>query len=55
MTHYYYGVEDGNDFQAVNIVETSEDMHFDVLFQGQLQGHFDRRLSAGICCGTAWA
>ena len=41
VTHYYYGVDDGNDFQAVNIVETSEDMHFDVLFQGKPQGHFD--------------
>lgn len=41
VRHYYYGVEDGNDFQAVNIVETSEDMHFDVLFEGRPAGHFD--------------
>lgn len=41
VRHYYYGIEDGNDFQAVNIVETSEDMHFDVLFEGRPAGHFD--------------
>lgn len=37
---YYYGVQEDNDFQAVNIVETSHDMDFDVLFQGRNVGHF---------------
>ena len=36
----WYGVNEENDVQAVNIVETSCDMSFDVLVHGELFGHF---------------
>lgn len=39
-TYYFYGTEDNDDIQAINIVETSEDMQFDVLFKGENIGHF---------------
>jgi len=38
---YYYGERDNDDIQAVNIVETTERMSFDVLFKDELFGHFD--------------
>ena len=33
--HYYYGVEDNNDFVANNIVETSTYMEYDLYFKGE--------------------
>ena len=36
----WYGIEDGNDVQAINIVETSVDMSFDVMVRGSFFGHF---------------
>ena len=38
--HYYYGLNSDNDFQAVDIVETTKDMSFTVLFHGNEYGHF---------------
>ena len=38
---YYYGEKDNDDIQAVNIEETVTHMSFDVLFKGELFGHFD--------------
>ena len=38
--YYYYGVEEGNDFRAVNIVETTKDMSFTVMFRGEVYGEF---------------
>lgn len=38
---YFYGERDDDDIQAVNINETNADMSFDVMFKGQLFGHFD--------------
>ena len=40
-TVIWYGVEDGNDVQAINIVETSTDMSFDVMVRGSFFGHFE--------------
>lgn len=37
----YYGEQDNNDVQAVNVNETSTGMCFDVLIHGELFGHFD--------------
>ncbi len=37
----YYGENDGNDVQAVNLVETSTKMCFDVLIHGELFGYFE--------------
>ena len=37
----WYGVEEGNDVQAVNIVETSYDMTFDVIYKGDIIGNFN--------------
>lgn len=39
--HYWYGVQDNDDIQAVNIDERSDGMSFDVLFQKKLFGHFE--------------
>ncbi|MDD6468181.1 MAG: UDP-N-acetylmuramate--L-alanine ligase, partial [Erysipelotrichaceae bacterium] len=36
----WYGIEEHNDVRAINIVETSYDMEFDVLVHGTLFGHF---------------
>ena len=38
--YYYYGVEEGNDFRAVNIQETTKDMRFTVEFRGEVYGEF---------------
>jgi len=40
VEHYYYGETADDDIQAINIVETTTDMAFDVLFKGQLIGSF---------------
>lgn len=37
----YYGEQNNNDVQAVNVNETSTGMCFDVLIHGELFGHFD--------------
>lgn len=37
---YWYGKEDNDDIQAVNIDERSDGMDFDVLFEGNLFAHF---------------
>lgn len=41
IPHYFYGVGEENDIRAINVIETSEKMSFDVLFSGKLIGHFD--------------
>lgn len=41
MPHLYYGVEDGNDLQAVNIIETTRDMSFDVVYFGKNLGNVE--------------
>ncbi len=38
---YFYGTEDNDDIQAINIEETTTHMQFDVLFKGEMFGHFD--------------
>lgn len=38
--HYWYGLEEQDDIQAVNIHEDSEGMEFDVLFEGKMFAHF---------------
>lgn len=38
--HYYYGLKEDNDFQAVNLVETEVDMSFDVVFHKEHIGHY---------------
>ena len=38
---YYYGIEDNDDLQAVNILEDDKGMSFDVLLKGEMFGHFD--------------
>ena len=40
VPHYWYGTEDSDDLQAINIDERSDGMEFDVLFQKQQFGHF---------------
>ncbi len=40
VPHYWYGVKDDDDIQAVNCVETNEYMEYDVLFQKKMFGHF---------------
>ncbi len=39
--HYWYGVEDNDDLQAINIHEDAEGMSFDVIFEKQEAGHFE--------------
>ncbi len=39
--HLYYGVKDGNDIQAVRVVENSGGMSFDVIFNHENVGHFE--------------
>ena len=39
--HYWYGLQDNDDIQAVNVAETENGMHFDVLFEGKMYAHFD--------------
>ena len=37
----YYGENNNNDVQAINIVESNTNMTFDVLYQNKMFGHFD--------------
>ena len=41
VPHYWYGLEDNDDIQAVNVDERLDGMSFDVLFKGEMFGHFD--------------
>lgn len=41
---YYYGLNDGDDFQAINIKRTDLGSEFDVKHDGQILGHFEIRL-----------
>ena len=38
--HLYYGLEDGNDVQAINVVQNEEGMSFDVMHDGKVFGSF---------------
>ena len=38
---YYYGIKEGDDFQAVNIERTTTGSSFDVMHHGQNIGHFE--------------
>ncbi len=38
---YFYGTEDNDDVQAVNVKETNEGMSFDLLFKKEPRGHYD--------------
>lgn len=38
---YYYGVNDNDDFQAINIQRTTNGSEFDVIYNGKTIGHFD--------------
>ncbi|MBR0385118.1 MAG: UDP-N-acetylmuramate--L-alanine ligase [Erysipelotrichaceae bacterium] len=38
---YFYGEKENDDVRAVNIIETNESMSFDLLFCGEMFGHFD--------------
>ena len=40
IPHYWYGEKDDDDLQAVNIVEDTAGMEFDVLFCGEFKGHY---------------
>ena len=41
---YWYGLEDTDDIQAVNVDERSDGMDFDVIFEGKPFGHFSTPL-----------
>ena len=41
IDHYWYGIEDTDDLQAVNISERSDGMSFDAVFKGKNIGHFE--------------
>lgn len=38
---YYYGIKDGDDFQAVNIQRMTTGSSFDVMYDGNCIGHFE--------------
>lgn len=38
--HYWYGENENNDFRAINIIETTTFMEFDLLFKNELQYRF---------------
>lgn len=40
VPHYWYGLEENDDFQARNVEERSDGMDFDVNFHGEMKGHF---------------
>jgi len=42
--HYWYGLEDNDDIQAVNVEERRDGMDFDVLFEGKKYAHFSTPL-----------
>lgn len=39
--HLYYGLAENNDVRAVNICQDNSGMRFDVLYHGELFGHFE--------------
>lgn len=41
VPHYWYGLQDNDDLQAVNVDERSDGMSFDVLFLKKPVGHFE--------------
>ncbi len=41
VLHYWYGESEDCDIRAVNISETTESMAYDVMFRGELFGHFE--------------
>ncbi len=41
---YWYGLEDTDDIQAINVKETSTGMEYDVLFEGKMFAHFSTPL-----------
>ncbi|MBQ6451347.1 MAG: UDP-N-acetylmuramate--L-alanine ligase [Solobacterium sp.] len=40
VPHWYYGLNDDDDLQAVNVDERSDGMDFDVIFEGRECGHY---------------
>lgn len=38
---YYYGLDDDNDIQAVNVEYSNEGTNFDVMIEGEYYGHFN--------------
>ena len=42
--HYWYGLEENDDIQAVNVDERQDGMDFDVLFEGKKYAHFSTPL-----------
>ncbi|MFV0479826.1 MAG: UDP-N-acetylmuramate--L-alanine ligase [Anaerorhabdus sp.] len=40
VNHYWYGEKEGNDFQALNYIQNSKEMEFDLYFQGNFKYHF---------------
>ena len=42
--HYWYGIKDNDDVQAVNVEERQDGMDFDVLFEGKKFAHFSTNL-----------
>lgn len=40
IPHYWYGLEENDDIQAVHVEERNDGMEFDVVFRGALFGHF---------------
>ena len=41
IDHLYYGLHDHNDVQAIHVVQNEDGMKFDVLYHGELFGHFE--------------
>lgn len=41
VPHYWYGLEDNDDIQAVHVDERMDGMCFDVLFEGKDAGHYE--------------
>ncbi len=42
--HLWYGLEENDDIQAVNVEERSDGMDFDVLYKGEMYAHFSTPL-----------
>jgi len=42
--HYWYGLKDNDDIQAINVVLRRDGMDFDVLFEGAMYAHFSTPL-----------
>lgn len=39
-TTYFYGLNNQNDLYAINLIEASDSIEFDVIFESKLQGHY---------------